>query len=121
MSGDIVLAGIAANDPTPNPAYIEVNFAQGASGGDSSEYEILLMGNKTSAGSATVDTVIYGPDSLVSMQTEADVIALFGPGSELHRQWRRVNKINKTTTVRALAVTESAGTAASATVVLATT
>lgn len=121
MSGDIVLAGIAANDPTPNPAYIEVNFAQGASGGDSSEYEILLLGNKTSSGSATVDTAIYGPDSLVPMQTEADVISLFGPGSELHRMWRRVNKINKSTTVRAIAVTESAGTAASGTIVLATT
>jgi phage tail sheath gpL-like len=120
MAGDIVLAGIAANDPTPNPAYIEVNHAQGASGGDSSEYEILLLGNKTSAGSATVDTVVYGPDSLVSMQTEADVISLFGAGSEIHRMWRRVNKINKTTTVRALAVTESAGTAASGTIVLAT-
>jgi phage tail sheath gpL-like len=120
MSGDIVLAGIAANDPTPNPAYIEVNFAQGDSGGDSSEYEILLIGNKTSDGSATVDTVVYGPDSLVPMQTEADVIALFGTGSELHRMWRRVNKINKTTTVRAIAVTESAGTQASGTIVLAT-
>lgn len=120
MAGDIVLAGIAANDPTPNPAYIEVNFAQGASGGDSSEYEILLLGNKTSAGSATVDTEVYGPDSLVQMQTEADVISLFGAGSELHRMWRRVNKINKTTTVRALAVTESAGTAATGTIVVAT-
>ena len=120
MAGDIVLAGIAANDPTPNPAFVEVNFAQGSSGGDSSEYEILLLGNKTSAGSATVDTVVYGPDSLVPMQTEANVISLFGAGSELHRMWRRVNKINKSTTVRALAVTESAGTAASGTIVLAT-
>lgn len=118
MSGDIVLAGIAANDPTPNPAYIEVNFAQGDAGGDSSEYEILLIGNKLTAGVATVDTVIYGPDSLVPMQTEGDVIALFGNGSELHRMWRRVNKINKTTTVRAIAMTESAGTAASGTIVL---
>lgn len=121
MAGDIVLAGIAANDPTPNPAYIEVNFAQGASGGDSSEYEILLLGNKTTAGSATVDTAVYGPDSLVPMQTEADVITLFGQGSELHRMWRRVNKINKSTTVRAIAVTESAGTQATGTITLATT
>jgi phage tail sheath gpL-like len=120
MAGDIVLAGIAANDPTPNPAIIEVNFAQGASGGDSTEYEILLLGNKTSAGSATEDTVIYGPDSQVSMQTEADVISLFGTGSELHRMWLKVNAVNKTTTVRALAVTASAGTAASGTIVLAT-
>jgi phage tail sheath gpL-like len=121
MPGDIVLAGIAANDPTPNPAFIEVNFAQGSSGGSGSAYEILLLGNKTTAGSATVDTEIYGPESLVPMQTEADVIALFGPGSELHRMWRRVNKINKTTTVRAVAVTESAGTAATGTFVIATT
>lgn len=120
MSGDIVLAGVSANDPTPNPAIIEVNFAQGASGGDSSEYEILLLGNKTSAGSATEDTVIYGPDSDVPMQTEADVIALFGTGSELHRMWLRVNAINKETTVRALAVTASSGTAASGTIALAT-
>lgn len=121
MSGDLVLAGVSASDPTPNPSLIEINFAQGAASGDSSEYEILLLGNKTSAGSATVDTVIYGPDSLVPMQTEADVISLFGTGSELHRMWLRVTKINKTTTVRALAVTESGGTAASATVVFATT
>ncbi len=120
MAGDIVLAGIAANDPTPNPAIIEVNFAQGSSGGDSSEYEILMLGNKSTDGSATADTVIYGPDSEVQMQTEADVISLFGPGSELHRMWLKVNKVNKSTRVRALAVTASAGTAASGTIVLAT-
>lgn len=119
MSGDIVLAGIAANDATPNPAIVEINFAQGVAAGSEGAYEILLLGNKTSAGSATVDTVVYGPDSLVPMQTEADVIALFGAGSEIHRMWRRVTKINKTTTVRALAITESAGTAASGTIVLA--
>ncbi len=118
MSGDIVLTGLAANDPVPNPAYLQIDFAQGDAGGDSSAYEILLMGNKTSAGSATVDTEVYGPDSLVPMQTETDVIALFGAGSELHRMWRRTNKINKDTTVRAIAITESAGTAASATAVI---
>lgn len=120
MAGDIVLTGLAANDPVPNPAYVEINFAQGDSGGFQGAYEIILLGNKTSAGSATADTEVYGPDSLVPMQSEADVIALFGTGSELHRMWRRVTKINKDTPIRALAVTESAGTAASATCVIAT-
>lgn len=121
MSGDIVLAGLAANDPIPNPAYVQIDFAQGDAGGDGSAYEALLIGNRTTAGSATVDTTVYGPDSLVPVQSEADVIAVMGAGSELHRMWRRFTKINKTTTVRMLAVTESAGTAASATCVLATT
>jgi phage tail sheath gpL-like len=118
---DIVLAGLAANDPVPNPAYVELNFAQGVSSGDASAYEVLLLGNKTTAGSAIVDTEVYGPDSLIPMQTEADVITLFGSGSEVHRMWRRFTKINKDTTLRAIAVTESAGTAASATCVLTTT
>jgi phage tail sheath gpL-like len=118
MAGDIVLAGLAANDSVPNPAYLEINFAQGEASGSSDAYDILLIGNKTSAGSATVDTEVYGPDSLVPCQTESDVITLFGTGSELHRMWRRVTKINKSTSVRMLAVTESAGTAASATCVI---
>jgi phage tail sheath gpL-like len=115
---DIVLTGLAANDAVPNPAYVQVDFAQGEAAGSSDAYEILLIGNRTSAGSATVDTEVYGPDSLTPMQTEADVITLFGTGSEIHRMWRRVTKINKDTVVRALAVTESAGTQASATCVI---
>lgn len=121
MSGQaaIVLTGLSANDPVPG-AYIEVNFAQGDSAGSGSPIEVLLMGNMLSTGSATPDTEVYGPDSLVPLQTEADAIALFGTGSELHRMFRRFTKVNKDTTVRAIAVTESGGTAASATILVAT-
>lgn len=115
---EIVLAGLAANDPVPNPAYIEINFAQGVSAGNGTAYEVILLGNKLSGGSATPDTTIYGPDSLVPMQTEADVTALFKEGSELHRMWRKFTSINQTTTLRAIAVTESAGTQATGSIVL---
>ena len=108
----IVLTGLAANDPVPG-AYLEINFAQGEATGSGSPIEVLLMGNKLASGSAVVDTQVYGPDTLVQLQTEQDAIALFGAGSELHRMFRRFAKINKTTTLRAIAVTESAGASAS--------
>lgn len=115
--GAIVLTGLSANDPVPG-AYLEINFAQGESAGSGSPFEVLLMGNKTSAGAAVVDTEIYGPDTLVPLVTEQDAITLFGAGSELHRMFRRFTKVNKDVTVRAIAVAESAGTAASATTIL---
>lgn len=115
----IVLTGLAANDPVPG-AYLQVSFAQGEAAGSGSDTEVLLMGNKTSAGSATVDTDVYGPDTLVPLQTEQDAIDLFGAGSELHRMFRRFVKVNRDTTVRAIAVTASGGTAASGVITLTT-
>lgn len=114
MPGEITLTGLSANDPVPG-AYLEVNFAQGEASGSGSPIEVLLVGNKTSAGSATVDTVVYGPDSIVQLQTETDAINLFGAGSELHRMFRRFVKVNRDTTLRAIAVTESAGAQATGT------
>ena len=120
MAGSIVLTGLSANDPVPG-AYLEINFAQGEAAGSNSPIEVLLMGNRTSAGAATVDTVIYGPDSLVPLQTEANVISLFGTGSELHRMFKAFTKINSgNTTVRAIAVTESGGAQATGTITYAT-
>ncbi len=114
MPGSISLTGLSANDPVPG-AYLEVNFAQGDAAGSGSPIEVLLIGNKTSGGSATVDTVVYGPDSIVTLQTETDAINLFGAGSELHRMFRRFTKVNRDTTLRAIAVTESAGAQATGT------
>jgi phage tail sheath gpL-like len=75
------------------------------------------MGNMlTSTGSATPDTTVYGPDTAVQLVTEQDCINLFGTGSELHRMFRRFTKVNKSTTVRAIAVSESAGAQATGTI-----
>lgn len=114
MPGAITLTGLTANDPVPG-AYLEINFAQGDAAGSGSPIEVLLMGNMTTAGSATADTTVYGPDSIVQLQTEQQAIDLFGAGSELHRMFRRFTRVNKDTTLRAIAVTESAGAQATGT------
>lgn len=114
--GAITLTGITADYGLPGN-YIEVNFAQGSAGGSALDYPVLLMGNKLSTGDATVDSVVYGgPTSPLPLETEQDWIDRFGRGSELHRMWRRFVAINKTTAIYAIAVTQSAGTAAAQTV-----
>ncbi len=114
MPGAITITGFTADDPVPGN-YLQINFAQGEAAGSGSPIEVLLMGNMLSTGTATADTIVYGPDTTVQLQTETDAINLFGTGSELHRMFRRFVKVNKTTTVRAIAVTESAGTQATGT------
>jgi phage tail sheath gpL-like len=118
--GSIVLTGIPADYALPGN-YIEVNLGVGPVNGSSLDYPILLMGNKTTAGIATADTVVYGPTTATPLQTENDVISLFGTGSELHRMWLRVTDAkvgagNQTTAVYAIAVAESAGVAATGTI-----
>lgn len=107
----ILLIGIGAAFPNPG-TYVQVNFAAGPTSGSGSPKTALIVGNKTSQGTATPDTVLYGPDTATPVQSEADVITVFGTGSQQHRAWRRFNSINKSTSVYFLAVTESAGAAA---------
>jgi phage tail sheath gpL-like len=107
----IILIGLAANFPNPG-TYVQVNFAAGPTGGAPLGQQALIIGNKTTAGAATPDTVLYGPDTATSVQTEADVITQFGAGSQIHRAWRFFTKVNKTTPVYFIAALESAGTAA---------
>lgn len=120
MPASIVLTGLAATDPVPGN-YIEVNFAVGESAGFQGARPALLIGNKTSAGDATNGTVVYGPNTSLPIQTEADVIARFGTGSELHRMWRRFTKVNKETAVYAISVADPGGTAATLVITFATT
>jgi len=120
MAASIVITGLPANDPVPG-AYIDIQFAQGQVAGSGSLHSVLLMGNRTTAGTATVDTTLYGPDTAVPCQSEEDVIGLFGAGSELHRMWRRFTAVNRDTTLYLLAVTESPGAAATGTITLAPT
>ncbi len=114
---DLVLTGLSANDPEPG-VFLETNFAAGPSSGFEGVRPALLIGNKTSTGSATPDTVLYGPDTPVQCTQESEVIALFGAGSPLHRAWRRWTRINPSTPVYLIAVTESGGTAASLAITL---
>jgi phage tail sheath gpL-like len=120
MSAEIVVTGLAANDPVPG-VYQEINFAQGNSSGFEGERVALIIGNKTTAGSATTNTVLYGPDTVVPMQTEPDVISVFGAGSPVHRMFRRFVKVNQVTKLYAICVPESAGAQATGTITLTNT
>lgn len=111
--GAIVLTGIPSDYALPGN-FIETNLGVGPVAGSDVSYPILLIGNKTSAGDATVDTVVYGPTSSLPLQTEQDCINRFGAGSELHRGFLRVTDPrkgagNQTTAIYAIAVTESVG------------
>lgn len=110
----IILTGLSATYPLPG-VYVELDFAQGPASGSNTPRTVILLGNKTASGSATVETVIYGPDTAIPCQTEADVINLFGTGSQLHRMFLRFTAINKVTSLYFCAVAVSAGAQATAT------
>jgi phage tail sheath gpL-like len=122
-NASIVLVGLGAQVPNPG-VYVELDFARGPIAGSGAQRSVLLMGNATSAGTATRDTVVYGAQTTVPCQTENDVITLFGPGSQLHRMFLAFVAAagpNNTTPLYFLAVTSSGGTAASIGETIATT
>lgn len=108
MVASISLTGLASNDPVPGE-YAEIAFAQGEASSGTNTYSALLIGGKLSTGSATADTVVYGPDTAVSMTSESDAISLFGAGSELHRMVRRFLAVNTTSPLYAIAVEDGYG------------
>jgi phage tail sheath gpL-like len=116
----IILNGLAASYPLPG-VFLQLDFAQGPVGGSGSQRAAVLIGNKTASGSATVETVIYGPDTQTPCQTENDVINLFGAGSQLHRAYLRWTAVNKVTSLYFVAIAASAGAAATLGETIATT
>lgn len=113
----IPITGLSSSDPKPG-IYIETAFAQGPSSGDSGPSTILVLANKIPAGSAVVNSEIYGPDTTTPLKGEADMIALAGAGSEAHRMFLRMVPTNTTTPIYWLFVAESAGAAATGTITI---
>ena len=109
---DIVLTGLATNDPVPGE-YVEVAFAQGVPSLANGVDYVLLMGNILSTGSGAVNT-LYGPDTPIPMTGIDDANLLFGESSELARLVSRFVKTNQTTPVYAIGVAEG-GSATAAT------
>ncbi|MCK9358173.1 MAG: hypothetical protein M0R22_13685 [Dehalococcoidia bacterium] len=109
----LALTGISTNWLVPQQL-IQVQFAQGTLLGDPSQPKVLLMGVKNTAGTATAGTQVY------PLGTEAEVIDLFGTGSDIHVAWRYFTKVCKTANVYGIGITESAGTAATGTITFAT-
>lgn len=102
MSG---LTGIPADYATPGIRR-EFFFASGP-GSSGTSRDVLIYGNKTSAGSEPLDTLgaVLGD--------KADVWARFGKRSEFYHLWRLFTAVDKTAPIYGIAVTESAGSAAS--------
>ena len=119
MPASIVVTGIPADYPNPGD-FVEVNYAQGASGGNAGPYDVLLICNKLSSGAGAVET-LYGPDTPVQLQKEEDCIAIAGPGSEAHRLYRAFRVANTVSRLFMIFVTQSGGAQATLALTLATT
>lgn len=117
MPTSIAITGLSASYPIPG-VFPQVQFAQGIGSSGQGVYPALLIANKSAAGSATPDTVIYGPDTATPLQTQADADALFGVGSEAAIGWARFTKFNQTTPLYVLCPTESVGAKATGTITL---
>lgn len=104
---------LATNNKTPG-VYARVSLGVGQrTSGDGTRY-IELFGNKTSAGSATVGVE-------VDVFSEDEARSLFGAGSELHLMVKAAIDAWPGVSLKAIPVTVSGGTAASGTIVYATT
>jgi phage tail sheath gpL-like len=119
----IAPVGLTTNEPLPG-VYLETNFAQGPAVGSGLTRGLLVIANRSSIGTAALDSTIYGPDTPVPLQTEPQMIALGGPGSEAHRMFRRIANVTGGQSgppVYWLFVTESAGAKATGTITIAGT
>ena len=102
------LTGIAVDDPTPGTRR-EIIFAAGSSLGSGGARSIILMGNMTASGSATLETV-YGP-----FDNDQDFKDRFGNRAELYQNWRALIAANQGASVYGYAVTEAASSPSAAT------
>lgn len=100
------LAGVSADNPRP-ALRREYVFGAGPSTGTSPDRPILIVGNKTSSGSETVDVI--SDDFIVD---DADAKARFGPRSEWYGMYRQITAVPQDATIYGVCPTESGGTAA---------
>lgn len=112
----VQIPGLADNDPVPG-VYTAVQYAQGQASAGTTQYSAVLIANFGGAGSASAAT-IYGPDTIVQLQTEQDAINLFGDGYEAHRMWRAFTAVNKTTPLYVVTVAESSGAKATGSITI---
>lgn len=109
----LALTGLTTGNPTPG-AFFEIRFAQGQVQGSTSLKKVLFIGEKTSAGTATENTIVY------PLTSELDAITLGGTGSKIHRAFKRFSQVCKSALCYAVFPTEGSGTNASGTITLAT-
>jgi phage tail sheath gpL-like len=112
MTANINIAGLTSGWAVPG-VYLQIDFAAGLNSTGQGVLPVLIMDNMISTASGTPDSVIYGPDTSVPCSSEADVIGLFGAGSNVHRAWRRFTSVNTSTPVYLIGVSEGGSAVAS--------
>jgi phage tail sheath gpL-like len=106
-------AGVPISHKRPG-SFVQILFGASANGAGGNTRYVLLLGNKTTAGSATVDT------EEVLLTGVADAVTYFGEGSELHLMARAAFILAPGATIKAIAVTTATGVAASGTITVGT-
>lgn len=96
-------AGVPISRKLPG-VYLQVVFGASPNGAGGGTRKVLLLGNKTSSGSATVDV------DKVLLTSVDDAVTYFGSGSELHLMAAAAFQMAPAATIEAIAVTEAAGT-----------
>jgi phage tail sheath gpL-like len=110
----IPITGVPSSFRVPG-GYVEILMAQGpATAAVGSRDVVMAMPKLSTAGLA------YTAATLYEVSSEQDVILGAGPGSPLHRGVRKFLQCNKTNKLFALPVTETAGTAATFQITVAT-
>lgn len=104
---------IAASNRVPG-IYLRVSLGVGARSSGADARQVVLFGNKTSSGTATVAVE-------QDVFSEDEARGLFGAGSELYLMAKQAITANLGISLKAIAVAESAGAAAFGTIVYATT
>lgn len=94
---------------------VQVLFGASPSGAGGGPRKILILGNKTSAGSATVDTEVF------AINVDDDAKTKGGSGSEIHLMAKALRKKYPFATLYGIAVTEASGSKAAQTLTITTT
>jgi phage tail sheath gpL-like len=102
----MALTGIDPNDPIPATRR-ELIFGAGLSSAGPNR-EVLMYGNKTTAGTEPTDTL----GTFIADDSDAQV--RFGVRSELYQMWQKYTAVDGGATIYAIAVPESGGDSAEA-------
>lgn len=118
---DVVLQGVPAT--APPGVYVQLDFAQGATGLPTQVYSALILANCTSQGSQASCTpgTVFGPATLIPCQTVQDAVNLFGAGSPAHLMFAAFKILNPSTPLNVAPVAAATGTAATQSVTITAT
>lgn len=116
---DVVLQGVPAY--APPGVYVQLDFAQGQAGLPTQVYSAIILANMTSQGSAFASFSagqVFGPNTLVPMQSVQDAINLFGAGSPCALMVAAFKSQNTTSPLFVAPVTAATGTQAALTIAI---